>query len=194
MAIEPVFLDLVRKFDALREALQGLALTAIEDRPAHGQVLLVERLGDLVEDLRGWAEEARAAAGQASDALHHPADFTLARRALSAANELVLRLERRFFDEAVAHGTVSELLRFSGQRGGEWQSWTRGTVQALDVCRVPLGELDQALLRAWQELGERLGARSLTVQTNSIGQQITAAAAKRTSLQSVKGRASGDLG
>ena len=43
MAIEPVFLALVGKFDALREALQGLALTAIEDRPSHGEVLLVER-------------------------------------------------------------------------------------------------------------------------------------------------------
>ena len=62
MAIEAVFLDLRRKIDALREALQGLALTAIEDRPRSGEVLLVERLGNLVEDLRGWAEEAREAA------------------------------------------------------------------------------------------------------------------------------------
>jgi hypothetical protein len=49
------------------------------------------------------------------------------------------------------------------------------------------------MLRAWQELGERLGSRSLTVQTNSIGQQITAAAPKRANLQSVKRRAGDGL-
>ena len=188
MAIEAVFSELTRKFDALREALQSLALTAIEDRPQRGEVLLVERLGNLVEDLRGSAEEAREAAAQASAALAHPTDLNLGRRALAIANERFIRLEYRFFDEAVAHVLLSELQRFSRQRGREWQSWTGGVVQALDACRAPLRELDEAMLCAWQELGERLGARSLTVQTNNIGQQLTAPPAKRTNLQSVKGR------
>lgn len=187
MAIEVVFLDLRRKIDALREALQGLALTAIEDRPRSGEVLLVERLGNLVEDLRGCAEEAREAAAQASDALQHPADLNLGRRALCVANERFIRLEYRFFDKAVAHGTITELLRFGRQSRGEWKSWTCSAVQALDACRGPLFELDEALLRAWQELGERLAARSFTVQTSNIGQQITAPT-KRANLQSVKGR------
>jgi hypothetical protein len=187
MAIEAVFLDLRRKIDALREALQGLALTAIEDRPRRGEVLLVERLGNLVEDLRGWAEEAREAAAQASDALEHPSDLNLGRRALSVANERFICLEYRFFGEAVAHGTVSELLSFGRRSDGEWRSWTSSAVQALDACRGPLFDLDQALLRAWLELGERLAARSFTVQTSNIGQQITAPA-KRTTAQGVKGR------
>jgi hypothetical protein len=180
MAIEAVFSDLTRKFDTMRDVLQSLALTAIEDRPARGEVLLVERLGNLVEDLRGWTEEAREAAAQARDALAHPPDVNVGRLALTMANERFIRLEYRFFDEAVAHGTISELHRFSRQRGREWLSWTSGVVQALDACRSPLRELDQALLQAWQELGERLGSRSLTVQTNNIGQQITAPAAPRT--------------
>jgi hypothetical protein len=174
MAIEAVFSDLTRKFDALREALQSLALTVIEDRPARGDVLLVERLGNLVEDLRGWAEEGREAAAQASDALAHPADLNLARRALSVASERFLRLEYRFFDEAVAHGRLSELRAFGRQRGRDWHSWTETAVQALDACRAPLREADEAIMHAWQELGERLGARSLTVHTHNIGQQITA--------------------
>jgi hypothetical protein len=179
MAIETVFLNLTRKFDAMREALQSLALTAIEDRPASGEVLLVDRLGNLVEDLRGWAEEAREAAVQAGDALAHPADLNLGRRALALANERFIRLEYRFFDEAVAHAMVSELMRFGRQRGREWLSWTGGVVQALDACRSPLRELDDALFHAWQELGERLGSRSLSVHTNNIGQQITAPASQR---------------
>lgn len=179
MAIEAVFLNLTSKFDAMSDALQSLALTVIEDRPARGEVLLVERLGNLVEDLRGWAEEAREAAAQARDALEHPADVNLGRRALAVANERFMRLEYRFIGEAVAHETISELQRFGRQRGREWLSWTGGAVQALDACRSPLRELDEALFHAWQELGERLGSRSLTVQTNSIGQQITAPAAPR---------------
>jgi hypothetical protein len=177
MAIEAVFFDLTHKFDAMSDALRSLALTVIEDRPARGEVLLVERLGNLVEDLRGWAGEAHEAAVQAREALAHPADLDLARRGLSLANERFLRLEYRFFGEAVAHGTIGELQRFGRQRGREWLSWTGGAVQALDACRLPLRELDEALFRAWQELGERLGSRSLTVQTNNIGQQITAPAA-----------------
>jgi hypothetical protein len=179
MAIETVFLNLTRKFDAMCEALQSLALTAIEDRPASGEVLLVDRLGNLVEDLRGWAEEAREAAVQAGAALAHPADLNLGRRALALANERFIRLEYRFFDEAVAHAMVSELTRFGRQRGREWLSWTGGVVQALDACRSPLRELDEALFHAWQELGERLGSRSLSVHTNNIGQQITAPASQR---------------
>jgi hypothetical protein len=179
MAIEAVFLNLIRKFDAMREALESLALTAIEDRPASGEVLLVDRLGNLVEDLRGWAEEAREAASQASHALAHPADLNLGRRALAIANERFLRLEYRFFDEAVEHATISELTRFSRQSGREWLSWAGGVVQALNACRSPIRELDEALFQAWQELGERLGSRSLSVQTNNIGQQITAPAPTR---------------
>ena len=86
MAIEPVVANLLRKIEALRDALMGLALTAIEDRPASGEVLLVERLGDTVEDLRGLCEGIREAADQARDAIADPADFNLGWRALAAAN------------------------------------------------------------------------------------------------------------
>jgi len=193
MAIEPVFLALVGKFDALCEALQSLALTAIEDRPAHGDVLLVERLGDLVEDLRGLTEEAREAARQAQDALAHPSDFNLGRRALGAASERFIRVEYRFFAEAASYGTIAELRRFGRQRGREWLSWTGGAVEALEACRTPLREADEALFRGWQELGERLGSRSLMVQTSAIGQQITSPQPRPGSLQPKRDRVTDGL-
>jgi hypothetical protein len=188
MAIETVFLNLTRKFDAMREALQSLALTAIEDRPASGEVLLVDRLGNLVEDLRGWAEEAREAAVQAGDALAHPADLNLGRRALALANERFIRLEYRFFDKATAHGAVSELMSFGQESGGGWASWTTEVARALNVCRTPVKEVDRAIFHAWQELSERLAARSITVHTSNIGQQISAPAAEGASAQSVTSR------
>jgi hypothetical protein len=179
MAIEAAFLHLSSKFDAMREALHSLGLTAIEDRPPHDEVLLVERLGNLVEDLRGWTEEGLASARAAQEAVTHPPDLHGARHHLGAANERFIRLEYRFLDEAVAHDTIDGLLRFGRQRGREWPSWSRSVVQALDACRAPLRALDEAFLQAWQELGERLGARSVSLQTTNIGQQISASALRR---------------
>jgi hypothetical protein len=173
MAIEAVFANLLHKIEALREALLGLALTAIEDRPASGEVLLVERLGDTVEDLRGLCEGMREAAKQARDAIAHPADFNLGRRSLAAANQRFMRLEYRFFDEGSAPPTIAELQRFGRERGREWLSWSGSAVEALESCRTPVRELDEAFLEAWQELGERLAARSVSVNATAVGQVVT---------------------
>jgi hypothetical protein len=172
MAIEPVVTNLLRKIEALREALLGLALTAIEDRPTSGEVLLVERLGDIVEDLRGLCEEMSEAANRARDAIADPADFNLGRRALASANERFIRLEYRFFGEGAAHHTIAELQRFGRERGREWLSWSGGAIQALESCRPPVRELDEAFLETWRELGERFGDRSVSVNATAIGQQI----------------------
>jgi hypothetical protein len=173
VAIEAEFLRLTTAFEAMREALQSLGLTVIEDRPSHGEVLLVERLGNLVEDLRGWAEEGLATAMRGREAVTHPPDLHRARHTLGVANECFIRLEYRFLDEAVSYETVDALVRFGRQRGREWLSWSGSVVQALDGCRKPLQVLDEALLHAWQELAERLGTRSVSLQTTNIGQQIS---------------------
>ena len=61
MAIEAAFQNLADKFRAAREAFECLRLTAVEDRPLRNDVLLIERLGNAVDDLQGWLEEAAAA-------------------------------------------------------------------------------------------------------------------------------------
>ena len=71
MAIEETFERLVGAFAAAEEVFQGLHLTVIEDRPAHGEVLLVERLGNLVEDMRGWLAEGQTAAVDSRRAVAH---------------------------------------------------------------------------------------------------------------------------
>jgi hypothetical protein len=157
MAIEAVFQQLATACNALRAALQSLGLTVIEDRPPHDDILLVERLGNLVDDLRGWAEECCASVGTARDAVAHPSDLQRASLALGIANERFVLLEYRFFDEAVTHRTVDGLLRFGQQRGREWLGWSKTVVLGLDSCRAPIRGLDEALLQAWKELGERLG-------------------------------------
>jgi hypothetical protein len=194
MAIEAAFLHLVAKFDAMRDALHSLGLTVIEDQPRRDQVLLVERLGNLVEDMRGWAEEGLVSAVEAREAVAHPPDLHRARRGLGAANERFILLEYRFLDEAVTYDLIDGLMRSSRQRGREWLSWSRSVVQALDASRAPLRALDEAFLAAWQELGERQGARSMSVQTTNIGQQISASAPPRTGQSPARARVGAELG
>jgi hypothetical protein len=172
MAIEAVFQHLVDRFEAARDAFQSLSLTVIEDRPPRDEVLLVERLGNLIEDLRGWLVEGLAAAADARQAVGHPLDSYGARHALGVANERFVRLEHRFYEEAAAYDTLDALIRFGRQRGGEWLGWSGSVVTAMQGCGGPLRELDETVLRAWQELSERLDSSSLQVQTTSIGQQF----------------------
>jgi hypothetical protein len=188
MAIEAVFRHLNSTYAAMRDALQSLGLTVIEDRPPRDEVLLVERLGNLVEDLRGWTEEGCRAAGEAQEATAHPADWHAVRRALAQANERLIVVEYRFFGDAVAYETTDALLHFGRQRGREWLGWSKSVVQALDACRAPLRALDEACLQAWQELGERLGARSVSLQTTNIGQQISAPLGRRAGAEAANDR------
>jgi hypothetical protein len=176
VAIETEFQYLVGKFDAVREALAGLRLTAVEDRPLRDEVLLVERLADSVDDLIGWLDEARAAAGDAQKAVRHPLDGYRACAALALANDRFIQLEYKFFSAGVSYEEINELTRFGQRRGREWLGWTRSVLQALDQCRTPVRELDEALLHCWRELAERLGTSAVSVQTTNIGQQISAAA------------------
>ena len=174
MAIEGVFTNLTSAFGALREAFQNLALTAIEDRPPQGEVLLVERLGNLADDLSGWSEESCTSASEAARAVAHPPDLYRARRALGAANEGLVRVQSRFFGEAVSYDAIAALLSFALEGGREWTGWSQGVVQALDACRTPLRAASGACLQAWLELGERFGSRTLSLQNTSIGQHVSA--------------------
>jgi hypothetical protein len=176
MAIEAAFQNLVEKFSAAREAFESLRLTAVEDRPPRDEVLLVERLANAVDDLNGWLAEAVAAAGDGQKAVRHPFDGYRAREALARANDRFIRLEHKFFCEGASYEEINELTRFGQRRGREWLGWTRSVIQGLDQCRVPVRELDEAILLCWRELAERLGTRSVSVQTTNIGQQISAAA------------------
>lgn len=172
MPIQATFNALSGNFNELREAVARLRLTAVEDRPPHNQVLLVERLGDAIDDVLGLVEEGTAAAVAALSAVD-PLDGHRVRQALARANDCFLRVEYKLLFEIMCAEQIEKLTGFGRQRGGEWLVWTGSVIQALEHCRDPLREADEALLLAWQELSERLGAGSVSLQIINIGQQTS---------------------
>lgn len=173
MSLEMAFHELSGQIRKLRDTFLGVRLTVVEDKPLRDEVVLVDTFGNAVEDLVGWVEEALAAAAQGEQFAGNPMDAYRARRALTTCHERFNRLALQFSTELICYERILELKRFGRKRGGEWLRWTNTVKQALDQCRPPLHEVNQALFLCWQELAERSAMASVSVQNTTIGQQIS---------------------
>jgi hypothetical protein len=177
VALEVIFAELVTKWRHLHDALQSLRITAVEDRPLDGGVLLVERFSDNSEDLFGWAAEGLSAALEAQQAVGPVLDLNRARRALTVSQERFGRLSDEFLD-FTSFERITELIKFGRKRRGEWLSWVNSLKDGSSQCDAPMKEVRNALAITWEELAERLGTTSVSVQTTNIGQQIAAGGAE----------------
>src|SRR5262245_20155194 len=164
----------------------ALCVTVVEDRPLErsfagrgldGPVAApVERAGDKVLEVDGWIAGAVEAAADCSRAVAHPLDVDGARRALIACHEKFSRAAQEFSSGLVSYERIAELKQFGEERGGEPRAWTNGVIAALEQCRGPIDDVNDALVLCWQELTERLGHGGVSVQTTTIGQHIRGAA------------------
>lgn len=168
MTLEAAFSDLSLQLHRLREAVVGLRTTAVEDRPLRGEAVLVDLMGDTAEAALGWLEEAIAACREARRATEYPLDLDRARRSLATVQDRYTRAFQRLSYDLLRYERVAELVRLGQERGGEWQAWAAGVREGLDWCQQPLFEASQALARCWQEVAERVGMTSLSVQTTNI--------------------------
>jgi hypothetical protein len=57
-------------------------------------------------------------------------------------------------------------------RRGEWLPWAASVKDGVEQCREPLEGVSKALAGCWQEIAERVGTTSISVQTSNIGQKI----------------------
>ena len=171
MALEAAFQELVAQLGTLRDSLMGLRVTVVEDRPLVGGVILADTLGDSVEDLLGWLEEALEGAVEGQQAVGHPTDVDRARRSLTACQEQYNRIAHRFSSELISYERMEQLTSLGHQRGRGWLAWTDSVKEALDRCQQPLYDTNQALFFCWREIAERAGMTSVSVQ--AIGQQIS---------------------
>jgi hypothetical protein len=174
VALEETFADLVVKWRQLHEAAQALRITAVEDQPAEGAVLLIERCADAAEDLLGWAALGLAAAGdaqQGTGVIPNVSHVSPARHSLKTSQQHFARLDDQFFTFA-SYERVSELVRFGRRRRGEWLAWVHGMREAISQCREPIQQVRDALASCWDGLAEHSGT-AVSVQSTNIGQQIS---------------------
>jgi len=172
MGLEAAFEDLNVRMRALYEALAGLHTTVVEDKP--GDVVLVDLFGDAAADLLGLLSEARDATERAGRGAPL-ADLERLRRALIVGQGRYNQIAHRLSSDLLCYERTAELLQFGRRRGGEWWSWAESVKAALDDCREPSYELSLALFRCWQELTERAGALSFSLQPGAYRQSMTIA-------------------
>jgi len=172
MALETSFNTLSAHLQLLEEALTELHQTVIE-KPLTRDVVLVDVLSDAVDDLSGWLAEAKVAATEGIGAAANQS-LNQVRRLLKTSQEKSVLIAERLSSDLLSYERIAELTSLGRDRGGEWLVWTRNVKTALDACRAPLYEVNQAIFACWLELTERLGTATVTVQSTNIG-QITGA-------------------
>ena len=167
MALEKTFRELKDLLSQLRDDLQMLQLNVREDAPTQGAVVLVDNLGDAIDDSLGSLEEALAAVEEARKALVPSFRRDATARALARCQEHFHAVELRFHSELVSYERLTDLTAFARSRRGEWPAWIKSVRQGLDQCTQPLDETSKALLACWQELAER-GASSESAVLDSF--------------------------
>jgi hypothetical protein len=173
MALEAVFQELRGQCQKGRDIFNGLHLAIVEDRPLTGDLVLIDKFGDAVEDSLGGLEEMYAAV-ESSTAGHQAPDLERARRALVKCQERFNRVLQQFCSDLAAHDRLAALLNAGRERRGEWRAWTQHVKETIEQCQHVLFEINHALCQCWQEIAERVGLPSVSVQTTNIGQKITA--------------------
>lgn len=171
MALEASFKRLAEQLQLLDEAFVELHQSVIE-KPRKHDVVLVDLLSDAVDDLCGWLAEAKFAASEGISATAVDS-LNQVRRFLKTIQEKSNLITERLISDLLCYERIAELTSLGRDRGGEWLEWTRNVKTALDACRAPLYEVNQAIFACWLELTERLATATIYVQTTSIGQQIT---------------------
>jgi hypothetical protein len=145
----------------------------MEDRPARGAVVLVDRLDNLVTDLSSALEEADARAVHAMQISQPNGPLENVRAALRDIHELFNRVTAWYAGDLAAHDHIARLLAMGRERGREWREWSQEVKTAIERCAPPMKAVAAAIVNCWSELAERLARNSVSVQATNIGQQIT---------------------
>jgi hypothetical protein len=159
VSIETTFRHLAAQCRKQRDMLSELQITVTEDKPLHGIVKLVDRLGESVEDALGDAEESLSAAVEGRQVVSQTTNWSCGRRALTsltACQTSVNQLQQRFFTEMICYSTIDDVVGLGRKRGGEWRAWADLVRQSMDRCQRQLFDTQQALFQCWQEVAERV--------------------------------------
>ena len=176
MALTTAITELCTRLKQMRDALSGLRLTVAEDKPLRGgDVALVDRQTDAIEDVLGLVDEGLDTAERGRRALRKAGDGDVVREGLVKCQSTFNAAMHRFYWDVASYDRVAEVAGLGRSRGGEWQSWAQSVKQALRRCEQPAYDATQALFACWLEVAERSGGGgpTVSVRTTTIGQQIT---------------------
>lgn len=156
MTLEAAFDQLCSALEQARDALAGLRLTVVEDKPAGADVALIDLLDDRIESVRGRLQEALIEALDGRQAARR-FDYDGARRALTGCRPVAARAAREFAADIASYEAIVEVRRLGQRRGGEWRGWSAGVKQGIDACTPPLFDTIERLFDCWQELTHAAG-------------------------------------
>jgi hypothetical protein len=174
VALEPALSNLCTSLQTLHGVLDGLRFTVTEDTPESGGVVLVDQVSEEVTELLGLTEECLDAAVESQRAAGQPYDPNQMRRFLVVSQKQFHRVSQILFSKLLAYEPIASLVQFARQRGREWMAWVDTLRHGLDKCRPVLEGVEEAYFQCWQEIGERVVAGPVSLNTTNIGQQITA--------------------
>lgn len=172
MALDITFRELFTQLKKLRETLDPLRCLLPED-PLNLEVALVQHLRDSVNNVDGWLDDCLVELQDARRALGH-SDLNRPRQALAKCQKSFDEAENTFSSELLSYEKLREIVGLGERRKGIWRIWSQNVRRDLDTCRYELDLTRKALIACWQELAEHAGTTNISVQTTSIGQQITA--------------------
>ena len=156
MPLEATFHQLLTQCQKQRDDFQELQITVSEDRPLHGVVSLVDKLGESIEDALADAEAALQAAQIGEQAVRQKIDWHRVVRALTDCQSAIDRLQQRCYSNLICYDVMDEIVSLGRKRGGEWQVWTDLVREMLESCRQQLFETHRSLFQCWQEVMERM--------------------------------------
>lgn len=182
MALDTAYQNLCNQLHSLENSLEELSSSVLHSKPAEGRDLarankehyLADRLWDMVAETQGRQKEASVAAADAKRAVEPPVNLDRAWRMLKASQEAVNLVGRQYSSDLVSYERVSDLMTLRAEHP-DWAGWVDAQMAHLAQLGKQISDVNDAYMSCWQEIAERVGMTSVSVQTTNVGQQISAA-------------------
>ena len=176
MALQQSFNDLVGSLKELLDSVLSL-IDMLEPEPMRDEPYLVRQLLDFAMDLEGPTRGAIAAATDAVVAAAYPQDLERLRQRLIEVQRAHNEMTRTLVADLLAPSNLGELVQLGVQRA-DLRRWTDKVIDLTARCSESLFGVSDALFACWQEMVERIGMNSISVQTKAVGQEISVPASE----------------
>jgi hypothetical protein len=182
MALDRAFQDLCDRLHALETGLDELSSAVLHSKPAEGRAnagpnkehYLADLLWEMVAEMQGQQKEASEAAAEAKRAVDPPLNLDRAWRMLKVSQGAANLIGRQYSLDMVSYERVHDLMTLRAEHP-EWAGWVEAQLIHLEQLGKQISDANEAFLPCWQEIAERVGMTSVSVQTTNVGQQISAA-------------------